>query len=66
MTKIFVAAVLTVCVGLVFASAADILQTVYAQLRLPPEEVQILNKTATNNTIPSSTNSTTEIDSVNP
>ena len=61
MAKIFVAAVLTVYVGLIFASATDILQPVYAQLRLPPEEVSILNGTVTNNIKSNSTNDTTEM-----
>lgn len=61
MAKTFVAAIITVYVGLIFVAAADTLQPVYAQLRLPPEEVPILNKTATNNTISSSTNNTTKM-----
>lgn len=50
MKKRFDISVLTISVGLIFVSAADILQMAFAQLRLPPEEVSILNKTATNNT----------------
>lgn len=36
--------VLTISVELIFVSAADILQTAFAQLRLPPEEVQYKTK----------------------
>ncbi len=59
MKKIFVTAVLTIYIGLIFVSGADILQPVLAQMELPPEEVPILNETATNNTISNSTNNTT-------
>ena len=64
MRKRFNISVLTISVGLTFVSAADILQTAFAQLRLPPGEVSILNETATNNTnnmISNSTNNTTEM-----
>lgn len=64
MRKRFNISVLKISVGLIFVSAADILQTVFAQLRLPPGEVSILNETATNNTnntISNSTNDTTEM-----
>jgi hypothetical protein len=50
MRKRFDISVLTISVGLIFVAAADILQTAFAQLELPPEEVSILNETATNNT----------------
>ena len=50
--------VLTIC-WTKFVSGADIQQTAFAQLRLPPEEVS-LNETAANNTISSSTNDTTD------
>jgi hypothetical protein len=50
MIKRFDISVLTISVGLIFVAAADILQTAFAQLRLPPEKVSILNETATNNT----------------
>jgi hypothetical protein len=64
MRKRFNISVLTISVGLIFVSAADILQTAFAQLRLPPGEVSILNETATNNTnntISNSTNDTPEL-----
>jgi hypothetical protein len=64
MRKRFNITVATTSVGLIFVSAADILQTAFAQLRLPPEEVSILNETATNNTnntISNSTNDTAEM-----
>lgn len=63
MRKRFNISILTISVGLIFVSAAGILQTAFAQLRLPPEEVSILNETATSNTnniISNSTNDTTE------
>jgi hypothetical protein len=63
MRKRFELSVLTMSVGLVFVSAADIPQTAFAQSRLPPGDVSILNQTATNNsnkTISNSTNSKTE------
>jgi hypothetical protein len=50
MIKRFDISVLTISVGLIFVAAADILQTAFAQLELPPEEVSILNETTTNNT----------------
>jgi hypothetical protein len=58
MRKRFNISVLTISVGLIFVSAADILQTAFAQLELPPEEVSILNETATNNTSNTISNST--------
>ena len=64
MRKRFNISVLTISVGLIFVSAADILQMAFAQLRLPPGEVLILNETTTNNTnnmISNSTNDTTEM-----
>jgi hypothetical protein len=64
MRKRFNTSVLTISLGLIFISAADILQTAFAQLELPPEEVSILNETAannTNNTISNSTNDITEM-----
>ena len=61
MRKRFDISVLTISVGLIFVSAADILQTAFAQLRLPPGEVSILNGTVTNNIISNSTNDTTEM-----
>lgn len=64
MRKRFNISVLTISVGLIFVSAADILQMAFAQLRLPPGEVPILNETVTNNTnntISNSTNDTTEM-----
>ncbi len=61
MRKRFNIFVLTISVGLIFVSAADILQTAFAQLRLPPEEVSILNETATNNTNNTISNSTNDI-----
>jgi hypothetical protein len=64
MRKRFNIHVSTISVGLIFVFAADILQTAFAQLRLPPGEVSILNETATNTTnytISNSTNNTTEM-----
>lgn len=63
MRKRFNISVLTISIGLIFVSAADILQMAFAQLRLPPGEVLILNETTTNNTntISNSTNDTTEM-----
>ena len=61
MRKRFDISVLTISVGLIFVSAADILQMAFAQLRLPPGEVSILNGTVTNNIISNSTNDTTEM-----
>jgi hypothetical protein len=64
MRKRFNISGLTISVGLIFVSAANILQMAFAQLRLPPGEVSILNETATkdtNNTISNSTNDTTEM-----
>jgi hypothetical protein len=70
MRKRFNISVLTISVGLIFVSAADILQTAFAQLRLPPGEVSILNETTTNNTnntISNSTNDITEmVESIEP
>jgi hypothetical protein len=63
MRKRFNISVLTMSVGLIIVSEAYILQSAFAQLELPPEEVSILNKTATkntNNTISNSTNDITE------
>lgn len=64
MRKRFNISVLKISVGLIFVSAADILQTAFAQLRWPPGEVSILNETATNNTnntISNSINDTTDM-----
>jgi hypothetical protein len=64
MRKRFNISVLTISLGLIFVFAADILQMPFAQLELPPEEVSILNETATNNTnntISNSTNGITEM-----
>jgi hypothetical protein len=64
MRKRFNISVLTTSVGLIFVSAADILQMAFSKLRLPPGEVSILNETATNNTnntISNSSNDTTEM-----
>lgn len=63
MRKRFNISVLTISVGLIFVSAADILQMAFAHLRLPPGEVLILNETTTNNTntISNSANDTTEM-----
>ncbi len=61
MRKKFNISVLIISVGLIFVSAADILQTAFAQLRLPPGEVSILNETATNNTNNTISNSTNDI-----
>jgi hypothetical protein len=64
MRKRFDISVLTISIGLIFVSAADILQMAFAQLELPPEEVSILNETAannTNNTISNPTNDITEM-----
>jgi hypothetical protein len=61
MRKRFNISVLFISVGLIFVSTADILQTAFAQLRLPPGEVSILNETATNNTNNTISNSTNDI-----
>jgi Holliday junction resolvase len=64
MRKRFKIYVSTISVGLIFVFAADILQTAFAQLKLPPGEVLILNETATNTTnytISNSTNNITEM-----
>lgn len=64
MRKRFNISVLKISVGLIFVSAADILQTAFAQLRSPPGELSILNETATNNTnntISNSINDTTDM-----
>lgn len=64
MRKRFNISVLKISVGLIFVSAADTLQTAFAQLRWPPGEVSILNETATNNTnntISNSINDTTDM-----
>lgn len=58
MRKGFNISFLIISVGLFFVSAADNLQTAFAQLRLPPDEVSILNETATNNTNNTISNST--------
>lgn len=60
MRKRFNISFLIISVGLFFVSAADNLQTAFAQLRLPPDEVSILNETATNNTNNTISNSTTD------
>jgi hypothetical protein len=61
MRRRFNISVLTISLGLIFISAADILQTAFAQLELPPEEVSILNETATNNTNNTISNLTNDI-----
>jgi hypothetical protein len=61
MRKRFNISVLTISLGLIFVFAADILQMAFAQLELPPEEVSILNETATNNTNNTISNSTNDI-----
>jgi hypothetical protein len=61
MRKRFNISILTLSVGLIFVYAADILQTAFARLRLRPEEVSILNETATKNTNNTISNSTNDI-----
>lgn len=68
MKKLYIISALTIYTVLILIST-NIIQSVFAQMELPPEEVPILNiteKESTNTTVSNSTNTTGAMENVKP